>query len=609
MDLKFIRTLEMRTIETGGEQAAATMDKLAASHQKVAGAAVASSTSTERAAKSQKSLRDFVEALEKRFDPLIRAQTEFEKVERRMLAAGAAFPEQRERANAVIAKAAQHYDALAQAASASGKVVVDNTKAAVDALAKLERQFSPLMRASQDFESVKKQMATVVTADPQLQTRANAVIAQARQEYEKVAASVKDVATNTDIAAASVGKYERQFSPVIRARQEFEAVTKEMKAAAAADPKLQERANVVIAQARQEYEKVAIAANNAGKAAIGSGQGMTSSAEGARLARHELINLSRQFQDVGVSLASGRSPLTVLVQQGSQIADVFATSSGTIKGFFTQVAVGTSRFLGSAAGIATVVGTMGAAIGFAASNYVSGQREIEKALAGIGRASGVTRDQINQIAEASASGFGLSVSEARTAATAFAATGKIYQENVGSATKIIDSYARAGGDAAEVTKMLSAALVDPAAGALELNKQFGFLDATTLNYIRTLQSQGQLQAAQAALMEAAAPSIQKAAEKAGFLTKAWNLATNSASEYFDMIGKIALRSAEGVTGIRTGGYSQSQDYVAPGQTWKDCVVHRNHRPRCRHRRMLGSRRPPRKCANLRKRSLTPVWRF
>ena len=44
------------------------------------------------------------------------------------------------------------------------------------------------------------------------------------------------------------------------------------------------------------------------------------------LARHELINLGRQAQDVGVSLASGQSPLMVLVQQGSQIADVFVTS-------------------------------------------------------------------------------------------------------------------------------------------------------------------------------------------------------------------------------------------------------------------------------------------
>lgn len=45
------------------------------------------------------------------------------------------------------------------------------------------------------------------------------------------------------------------------------------------------------------------------------------------LARHEMINLSRQINDVGVSLASGMSPFMVLIQQGAQISDIFTSSS------------------------------------------------------------------------------------------------------------------------------------------------------------------------------------------------------------------------------------------------------------------------------------------
>ena len=189
------------------------------------------------------------------------------------------------------------------------------------------------------------------------------------------------------------------------------------------------------------------------------------------LARHELINLGRQAQDVGVSLASGQSPFTVLVQQGSQIADVFATSRPErCAGSSARSAAGAARFLTSTAGIATGVAAIGTALVVAGSSYASAQREIEKGLSGIGAASGVTRDQINQIAEASSTAFGLSVSQAREAATAFAATGKIYEANVGQATKLIDDYVRAGGDATEMTKTLGAALQDPAKGALELNK-------------------------------------------------------------------------------------------------------------------------------------------
>ncbi|WP_198162342.1 phage tail length tape measure family protein, partial [Methylosinus sp. R-45379] len=46
------------------------------------------------------------------------------------------------------------------------------------------------------------------------------------------------------------------------------------------------------------------------------------------LSRHEWLNPSRQFQDVGVSLASGMNPLTIAIQQGSQIFDVFQAHAG-----------------------------------------------------------------------------------------------------------------------------------------------------------------------------------------------------------------------------------------------------------------------------------------
>jgi hypothetical protein len=57
----------------------------------------------------------------------------------------------------------------------------------------------------------------------------------------------------------------------------------------------------------------------------------------AGLAKHEMVNLSRQVQDIGVSLSSGQSPFTVLVQQGTQVADIFSNSQGSIRGFASQI--------------------------------------------------------------------------------------------------------------------------------------------------------------------------------------------------------------------------------------------------------------------------------
>jgi len=258
------------------------------------------------------------------------------------------------------------------------------------------------------------------------------------------------------------------------------------------------------------------------------------------LARHEMVNLSRQVQDVGVSLASGQSPLTVAIQQGAQIADVFATSSGTLKGFFGQVGSWAAGFATSAAGMATAAGTALGAWLVAGAQFKSGQNDIERALAGMGAASGVTAKQINEIASASSSAWGLSTSEARTAATAFASTGRIYQDNIKTATGAVSDFAKATGtDAADATKALATALVDPAKGALELNKQFNFLDATQLNYIRTLQAQGKEQEAQKALMDALIPRLAKMAEHTSLAGKAWDLAANAASNFWQYAGKAA----------------------------------------------------------------------
>lgn len=80
------------------------------------------------------------------------------------------------------------------------------------------------------------------------------------------------------------------------------------------------------------------AANDAKNAVGAAGAANDNIAKSAGLARHELVNLSRQIQDVGVSLASGQSPFTVLIQQGTQVADVFANSNGTVRGFASQIA-------------------------------------------------------------------------------------------------------------------------------------------------------------------------------------------------------------------------------------------------------------------------------
>jgi hypothetical protein len=357
---------------------------------------------------------------------------------------------------------------------------------------------------------------------------------------EEVAAAQRAITastTTTEKASLSLEKsfnnLERRYISTVRAQQDYNRVAEKVNDAIKQNPALAERGNAVMQAAQAQYIR---AAQGAGTYS----QAVQQTADSSRLARHEMINLSRQIQDIGVSLASGQSPLTVAIQQGAQIADVFATSSGTVMGFFRQFGGWAVGFAKSAAGMATAAGTALAAWLVAGAQFKSGQNDIERALAGIGAASGVTSKQINEIASASSSAFGLSTSEARTAATAFAATGRIYGDNVKLATKTVSDFAKATGtDAADATKALAAAMVDPAKGAVELNKQFNFLDATQLNYIRTLQAQGQEQEAQKALMDALIPKLQKMAEHTSLAGKAWDAAANAASNFWSYAGKAA----------------------------------------------------------------------
>jgi len=93
------------------------------------------------------------------------------------------------------------------------------------------------------------------------------------------------------------------------------------------------------------------------------------------LTRNELVNLSRQIQDVGVSLARGQSPFMVMIQQGAQIQDIFSSSGAgagaALRGFAGQLAsiVTPARVLATtgAAAFATITAAAISSLNAAAS--------------------------------------------------------------------------------------------------------------------------------------------------------------------------------------------------------------------------------------------------
>src|SRR6185295_827509 len=95
----------------------------------------------------------------------------------------------------------------------------------------------------------------------------------------------------------------------------------------------------------------------------------------------------------------------------------------------------------------------------------------------------------------------------------------------------------------------------------------GFLNATTLNYIRSLQAQGREQEAQAALMDAMTPKVQEQSKFTGFLAMAWNAVANAVSNANTAVGKSTTTGGGGTaaTLAATPAAGPSQDAMRAQQ--------------------------------------------
>jgi len=82
-----------------------------------------------------------------------------------------------------------------------------------------------------------------------------------------------------------------------------------------------------------------------GNQALGSiGTGAANAAKAVHLNSQQLANLNYQISDIGVSLASGQNPFTVMLQQGSQIVQMFGPGTG-ILGAIRAIGTGLITFL------------------------------------------------------------------------------------------------------------------------------------------------------------------------------------------------------------------------------------------------------------------------
>lgn len=350
--------------------------------------------------------------------------------------------------------------------------------------------------------------------------------------------------------AGSARDSAKVFEEAARATENLEARTKALRAQIDPLGSAQAKLNAEIAEANALFKAGTISAREQAAAHQlaqnrfnATAHALKDVGDGSRLASYQVVNLGYQLNDVVVGLAGGQRPLTVLLQQGTQIAQVFGGTGLGVGGALKELGrivlglVSPTTLL--VAGLAAVGGT---AL-YAYNSYITAQKELQVATAGIGRAAGATVDQLNRIAESASAAGRISVAAARGIEVAFLRTGRIGVDQFGDLITAAKNYAATTGqDIEAATKELADAFADPAKGVDLLNAKVGGYDDQTRQLIKTLAAQNDLTAAQKLLFDRLKPSLVDSAEATTALGRAWDFVARNASNAVDAIGRSIDRA-------------------------------------------------------------------
>lgn len=200
-----------------------------------------------------------------------------------------------------------------------------------------------------------------------------------------------------------------------------------------------------------------------------------------------LRGLPAQFTDIAVSLQGGQAPLTVLLQQGGQLKDMFGGIGPAAK------AMG-----GYVAGLINPFSLAAASAGALALAYYQASEEADRfreAILLTGNASGVTADRLDEMAD--------TLSQESGTKSAFASALAEIAANGGFAANQVEMVASAAVNMERITgKAVSETISefeklarDPSNTISELNKKQNFLTVAVYEQISALEKQGKTQEA------------------------------------------------------------------------------------------------------------------
>jgi lambda family phage tail tape measure protein len=268
---------------------------------------------------------------------------------------------------------------------------------------------------------------------------------------------------------------------------------------------------------------------------IASGQGASLSYKQEQAA---LRGMPAQITDIIVSLQGGQAPLTVLLQQGGQIKDMFGGIIPALRGMSTALLA-----------MVNPVTVIGAGLVALAAGAYSGSQELtafNRAMIQSANASGVSASQFSMFRDQLDSTVG-TAGKAAEALTMIASSGRIAGDMFTAVAEAAILMEKATGQAMSKTiEDFTAIGKDPVDAAVRLDEQYKFLTASVLAQADALVRQGKESEAvtllQGELSSAASETATLMIEQAGYIEQAWIGVKTAVSETWDALKNIGRDS-------------------------------------------------------------------
>lgn len=320
-----------------------------------------------------------------------------------------------------------------------------------------------------------------------------------------------------------------------------------------------------------------------------SGDGFAYGALSAKQYQQALRGIPAQITDIVVSLQAGQNPLTVFLQQGGQIKDMFGGIGPALSGMGRAV-------LGMINPVTVATVALGA-FGIAAVKGMNETAALGKSLAATGNSAGMTAGQLQAMAEGiDAASESVTQGAASEVLVALVRDGRVAAGSMREVAEAIALMAATGeGDVAKLIEAFGKMKDDPVKAITELNKAYNFLTPAIYDQIRALKDQGQEEEAIALAQRTAAAAVKQRAtqvvEQAGYMERAWKAVKQVAAEAWDAMAGIGrpeqidaeiakLREQIRVTesggsyfsgGVGFGGIEEARARLAVLETQKDAT--------------------------------------